>query len=514
MKKISFLKGFSIVAILSVLWVSCHEDFTPVGNEVIGDANFEFKLFDESTIKAYSRKAEPVQTNYLGTYQLGVYNDPVYGMTKTNLLAQVTMSETQPFFGDDPRIESVFIEIPYFSRKDESGELTIYYLDSIFGNSPFMVSMYESKYFLRDLDPDTGFEDVQKYYSNQGPLFESFLGATLLSPTPFQPIPQEIETNPLNPDDEPMVLTPRLRFELDTLFFKEKILDFEGKPELINNQNFKDHFRGIYIKAEPVDGSGSLFLFDISKALIRVNYSSINTEGTRVTEEFTLLLNAISVNTFENQYPAYIESRLANPNTDTGEENLFVKGGAGTMTIIELFGEDANNNGVPDELEVLRANNWIINEANILINVNQNLVQGGDAEPERIFLYDLKNKVYLRDYTLDNATSESDVLNFKSSHLGRLERDGSGNGKRYKLKITDYINDLVKKDSTNVVLGLVTSQNVGILTYQSLQNEVAPGFQETLTGSVLCPEGTVLYGNTNDDATTIKLNIYYTELIH
>jgi hypothetical protein len=72
----------------------------------------------------------------------------------------------------------------------------------------------------------------------------------------------------------------------------------------------------------------------------------------------------------------------------------------------------------------------------------------------------------------------------------------------------------VKKDSTNVVLGLVTSQNVGILTYQSLQNEVAPGFQETLTGSVLCPEGTVLYGNTNDDATTIKLNIYYTELIH
>lgn len=513
MKKTSFLKRFALLIFTSLVVLACHEDYAPVGNEVIGDPNFDFQLYDLATIKAYSRKAAPVQTNNMNGYQLGIYDDPVYGLTEVNLLAQVTMAETQPFFGDEPRIESVFIEIPYYSQKNESGEFTTYTLDSVFGNSPFLISIYESKYFLRDLDPDSGFEDPQKYYSNQAPLFENFLGAQLLGTTPFQPIPQEIETHPLNPDEEPQKLSPRLRFELDTLFFKEKLLDFEGQSQLINNQSFKEHFRGIYIQVEPLDGAGSLFLFDINQALIRVNYSSADTEGNRTTQEFTLLMNAIALNTFENNMPPYIEDRLANPNTETGEPNLFVKGGAGTMTIIELFGEDADNNGVPDELELLRQNNWIINEANIVVQVNQDMIPGGDSEPERLFLYDVKNKVYLRDYLLDSEFSESEVLNYKSNHLGRLERDGSGKGKSYKFKITDYVNDLISKDSTNVVLGLVASQNVGLLTYQELQNEVAPGFKETLTSSVLCPEGTVLYGNTGDESTEIKLNIYYTELI-
>jgi len=234
-KKTSFLKRFALLIFTSLVVLACHEDYAPVGNEVIGDPNFDFQLYDLATIKAYSRKAAPVQTNNMNGYQLGIYDDPVYGLTEVNLLAQVTMAETQPFFGDEPRIESVFIEIPYYSQKNESGEFTTYTLDSVFGNSPFLISIYESKYFLRDLDPDSGFEDPQKYYSNQAPLFENFLGAQLLGTTPFQPIPQEIETHPLNPDEEPQKLSPRLRFELDTLFFKEKLLDFEGQSQLINN---------------------------------------------------------------------------------------------------------------------------------------------------------------------------------------------------------------------------------------------------------------------------------------
>jgi hypothetical protein len=33
------------------------------------------------------------------------------------------------------------------------------------------------------------------------------------------------------------------------------------------------------------------------------------------------------------------------------------------MAILELFGPDADNNGVADELETIRNSGWLINEA-------------------------------------------------------------------------------------------------------------------------------------------------------
>ena len=503
-----------ILLIITVVMASCHEDNNLVGNEVIGDPNFEFKLYDESTVVAYSRKANPVQTTALNSYQMGVYVDPVYGMTSANVLSQVTLSETQPTFGANPKIESVFLDLPYYSTLIEEIEsLKIYQLDSIFGNTPFKLSIYESHYYLRDLDPDTGFSEEQKYFSDQGPLFEGFLGELLYESVAFMPSAEEITTQ--TPDGDELKLSPRMRVALDTTFFKQKIFDFEGKPELLSNNNFKNHLRGLYFKVEPVDGNGVLFLFDINQASIDVNYSFEDIDG-RTNDQLKLLFSGgVGVNTFDYQFPPSIEDRLTNPNTTLGEENLYLKGGAGTMTIIDLFGEDLDGNGIPDELEAIRENNWIINEANLLFHVNQDIVQGGKSEPERVFLYDIKNKTLLRDYPLDNYTSESDVLNYKSQHLGRLQRDANGNGKTYKLKITNYINDLIKKDSLNLRLGLVVSQNVGIISQHSLQTEMAPGFEETLTGSVICPEGTVLYGsNTSNQDKKLKLQIYYTELIH
>lgn len=514
--KYKFIPFKSLILLaLTVIMTSCHEDNNLVGNEVIGDPNFEFKLFDESTIIAYSRKANPVQTTSLNAYQMGVYIDPVYGTTTANVLSQVTLSKTQPTFGIDPKIESVYLDLPYFSTVIEDlGDLRIYQLDSMFGSTPFKLSIYESNYYLRDLDPDTGFSEEQKYYSDQGPLFEGFLGGLLHESVAFMPTSEELTVE--SPTGEELKLSPRMRVVLDTTFFKQKIIDFEGKPELFNNNNFKNHLRGLHFKVEQIDNGGILFLFDINRATIDINYTHQDTDGERIKGQLKLNFSGgVSVNTFDYQFPPTIEDRLSNPNTTLGEENLYLKGGAGTMTIIDLFGGDYDGNGIPDELETLREKNWIINEANLLFHVNQDIVQGGKSEPERVFLYDLNNETLLRDYALDNYTSESDVLNYKSQHLGRLKRDSNGDGSTYKLKITNYVNDLIKKDSLNHRLGLVVSQNVGIISQHSIQTEIAPGFDKTLTGSVICPEGTVLYGNnTSNEDKKLILQIYYTELIH
>lgn len=517
--------GFSI---LLIALGSCAEDFSSVGSDIIGDPNFEFDLYENASIKAYSRRAYPVQTNNLPVYQLGVYNDPVFGTSEASILTQVTMNETNPTFGENPEIEKVILDIPYFSTSQGTGDETTYTLDSIFGQAPFKLSVYESNYYLRDFDPASGFEEPQKYYSNQGPVFQNFLGQLLFEENTFTPSNAPVIINPDTEEEER--LAPRFRVELGLEainYFKEKILDQEGTDVLLNNTNFKNHVRGLYFIAEATDGQGNLSLLDLTEASVEIIYtkddqSSGGTSGfrsqnssmedDRVEDTFTLSFNGITVNTIENNLPPELENTLNNPSPN-GEENLYLKGGAGTITIIELFGEDLNNNSVSDELEDLRTKKWLINEANIILNVNKNLVNGSPSEPERIFLYDLNNNTVLIDYQLDNITPANSLINYKINHLGRLQKDASGNGESYQLRITNHISNLINKDSTNVKLGLVVSQNVNIRTSQSLQNEIPPGIENAPTNSVISPEGTVLFGNTTSNPDkSIKLNIYYTEI--
>jgi hypothetical protein len=52
----------------------------------------------------------------------------------------------------------------------------------------------------------------------------------------------------------------------------------------------------------------------------------------------------------ETPYANAISSANIN---NSGDESLYLKGGEGSMAILELFGPDADNNGV-DELETIR----------------------------------------------------------------------------------------------------------------------------------------------------------------
>ncbi|PIX08368.1 MAG: hypothetical protein COZ75_12405 [Flavobacteriaceae bacterium CG_4_8_14_3_um_filter_34_10] len=511
----SFFKYIAIAA-FAVFVSSCEEDFNSVGSDIIGDPNFNFDLYDTSEIITYSRRINPVQTTNLPVYQLGVYNDPVYGLTQASVLAQVTLDQVNPSFGENPEIESVILNIPYFSKSTGTGEDITYTLDSIFGNTPIKLSVYESNFFLRDLDPDSGFEDPQKYYSNQGPLFQSFLGELLYENLSFTPSNAQVVVNPGEDTEE--TLAPRLRVELPIAFFEQKILSQEGTDVLLNNSNFKNHFRGIYFIAEALSAQGNLILFDVNQAKIEINYTKDNDNPTgevtdpRINATLGLSFNGIKVNTFIDNFPSDIEQTLNNPNT-TGEQNIYLKGGAGAFSVIELFGPDTDGNGVADELEVLRSKKWLINEAHLIVQVNQDIMQGGSTEPERLFIFDLDNNRVLADYTLDNLTPASDPLNFKTNHSGRLIRDASGNGTSYKIKLTNHISHLINRDSTNVRLGLTLTQNINLITTQELQNITPPGIDKIPTGSIISPEGTVLYGSQAiNPEKRIKLNIYYTEI--
>ncbi len=255
MKINNALPKLLVVLLAIVLMASCEEEIGTIGSEVIGDQDVNATLDITSTIRSYSKEFQAVQTNGLQINQLGIYNDPVYGMSKVNLLAQVALETPNPSVNFLPRLDSVVLYIPYFSEEitDELDESS-YVLDSVYGTTPMDISIFESNYFLRDFDPNSGFEDVQGYFSNQNDLFESFKGELIYSITDFLPSTESYTETTFEQDDagdntsENSIVAPGIRVKLPEAFFRDKILNMEGTPELLNNNNFREYLEVYFLR--------------------------------------------------------------------------------------------------------------------------------------------------------------------------------------------------------------------------------------------------------------------------
>ncbi len=512
----NLLKRLAVVpaAMLVLLtFNSCEEDFNTIGGEIIGGEFDALPLYNAG-VTAYSKNIGPVQTNGLPANLLGVYKEPVYGLHTASVLSQVSLPNNNPTFGTEPRLDSVILTLPYYSTKlepDEQGN-ALYKLDSVYGNSPFELSVSRSNFFINEFDPSDDFVNRQKYYSDLGPVIEaSLIGDPLYSDDSFVPSPEEVVFFEVDPTIQgggldTLRVSPRLRVPLSTEFFKQNIIDKEGSSELSNNNNFRNFIRGLYFQAEPLNGNGSMMLLDFNnpESGIVLYYTTSETRADSIVEvqnSFRIGLGGNTINTFNQELPAAIAEEVEESNEITGAKNLYLKGGAGSIAVIDLFEND-------EELEDLMANEWLINEANLTFYVNQDIVEGG--EPERIYLYNIETNQPLIDYLIE-APDPNFPLNSLRNHSGRLIRNEDENGVSYKIKITEHVKRILSGEIEDTKLGLVVTQNINLVTNSALKTPI-DNISRVPTASVITPRGTVLYGNlAADPEKRLKFNIYYTE---
>ncbi|KRO90285.1 MAG: hypothetical protein ABR90_07780 [Cryomorphaceae bacterium BACL29 MAG-121220-bin8] len=549
----------------------------------------------------------PYVSNAISTFQLGIYQDNIYGESKVSFLSQLSIggeedqmgifSQTDEINGIEgniaaiPELETVknvFLDIPFFTNvddddndgvinlydvdstdpysdsdgdgvsdadesnagqnplnKDTDGDgildgedtesvnpnagATIYELDSLIGNSDskFKLKVSELEYFLRPFDPENNFESYQKYYSNNN-IPDNFSGTVLFD--------QEIEINSnelvfYNEDDPETEdedesetvkerLTPRIRVSLDKDFFQSKIIDKEDSNELSNLDNFKLYFKGIVIDAydftDPL-----LMILNFPEAEIRIvyEYQQYNKNSTdddisddtieSIEKNYTLKLEGTKLNSFKHD-PYSVTINNAISDTINNPESVYLKGGEGIMAEIELF----KDNEGKDILEEIRSQDWLINEANLSIYINKDMLSssGGIIEPSRLYLYDIENKAPLIDYFIDNSAGAKEYQN-KVIHGGSIELDEDKNGLMYKIRISEHIKNVVRKDSTNVKLGLVVSQDIS----NTMNIEVkTKDFMTFIPGSsAISPLGTVLIGpspSAEHYEKRMRLDLYYTKL--
>jgi len=533
MKKIKFtLKHFALTTLILTGILACDKDYSSLESDVVNSdntTNFETDVASYSVI-TYNKEVSAFQSNRLPANLIGYYNDPVSGTSTANFVAQMTPSTFDPTFGDNIEVDSIVLTVPYFSRTvdtDEDGNIT-YKLDSVYGNAPMKLSVFQNNYFLRDFNPDSEFGDSQKYYSNGATSESSFInpadleGQLLYHDDAFVPSADQIILTAVDDEGEPIdptKLAPSIRLKLDDpndTYWKDLIFNKEGEPELSNQNNFKDYFRGLYIKAEEVNEDGSLMLLNFASANSNITiYYTTKVEGDdgseRKEETFTLNFSGNLVNLMDNNLNPIPEG-----DTENGDEKLYLKGGEGSMAVINLFNGDENGNSpeftlfkndFKEDGKVKR----LINEAYLEFFVDQSLTH--KEEPDRIYLYNIENNTPLIDYFIDQSVSGLTV-NAKIIHLEplvRVEDDPDGKGVKYKIRITEHLNNIVIRDSSNVKLGLVVTSNVGSVNSINLidTDEIPLALP---SGAILSPLGTVLHGNnTADQDKKVQLKIYYTE---
>ena len=224
--------------------------------------------------------------------------------------------------------------------------------------------------------------------------------------------------------------------------------------------------------------------------------------------------NTVSLQEVSNIETNYATA-LNSPNTITGDETLFLKGGLGSMAVIELFGQGSNPDVVPEQLVEFRANNWMINEASLTFYVERTKLGSIAPEPDRIYLYDLNNNRPLLDYFTDGTEISTRPKSGKFVHDGIIQKLPSDyRGEKYRIRITNHVANLLRKDSTNVRLGLVVTEDYRIV---SNMDRKTPAPADLVTkaplASVMNPLGTILHGNTstNPDRRP-KLEIFYTKI--
>ncbi|MDT0606560.1 DUF4270 domain-containing protein [Croceitalea rosinachiae] len=620
----SIISALAGIFVLVTFLVSCEEELDTIGDGVIAGEPFntdkaEFDVF------AFNKRINAVQTNRLPLYQLGIYNDPIYGRREAQITAQLTLPNLQgdPTFGnisqvaedtadsddddntirENETVKEVILYLPYQQvpstnrdrdgdgvqdefdddpedpdtdedgdgltdneerilgtdpfdpdtdgdgigdAEDESTAINSFpvnvALDSIFSNSileeniigsMFDLKVERSTFFLRDLDPNSNFQEAQEYYSTQqfSPNFvEEVLADTLVTISNLEYLTFQDDDPETEDTDESEVvesrLNPGVRIRLDPQFFQENILDKEGEVELLSQVNFSDFIRGLHFTLTPTAGQDLMILFDLSQANVTVTYEFddfvTNDEDTssggieKVERDFTLnflqnannVTNGNAVNTFiDETFDSEITAGL-----DNGENasRIYLKGGSGSYAEINLFELDNGR----EIINQIRANNWIINEANLVFYVDSSLFanESNATEPPRLYLYNMETLDPLYDLTNEVSTSQS-TLGLFLNYDGILEKDDNDNGIKYTVRITEYINDIILRDAENATLGLVLTSDISITG--ALEAETTDGNNPDIpVMSNINPLGTVLFGSdleSGNEDKKLKLEIFYTE---
>jgi len=526
--------------------ISCENDFRNVGVSIVDNNIFSTKDTVLEVI-TYSKEIERNQTNGLSNYLLGAQRDDIFGKLEASIVAQLSLTETNPEFGTNAVLDSVIVDIPYLATRNGTHENNSpnFDLDSVWtsGDKSIQLNVFELGTYLNLVDSENPTE-TKKYYSddiflkvNSGnPLFSGLIVPSavdtmlLVNRYKYPNYPNLLPKNLYTTDTIKRTdIKPSLKIPLDKEQIKTIIQDNATGSDFASNANFQHFFRGLYLEAlESTETDASLMTLSVSDATMTLYYSNdvVEDEDTdedldgngitgesgvtvRTPQSLAFPLSGVKANLYDRDYSgdlveSYISSGAANE--ITGEEIIFTQGAGGVLSVIKLFGEDANSNEIPDELEFLREKEkqWLINDAQLVFYINPD--NATNWTPERLYLYNTG----VEDDT-DGEEYDTQIIDAMPTSVGFLDgtlvRDENDEPEKYVFHITDFLSEIIKTDTEYELYDLA------LKVYNEYDSPDSQSTTDTIVANINTnPKGIVLNGNLPvSEENRIKLEIFYSE---
>lgn len=459
-KKIVYLS----VALVSLLFViSCEKDFREIGGNVINNTQFNTKqitlevVVKDSVLDAV--RADNVGIGSLGEYLLGVYNNADYEKIEASVISQIglnvnpqtTQNTTKSESGVEEDLDSIYIfneavlEIPYTSTKlpDESDGKPKFRLDSLLGDAsiPMALGVYRNGTFLNNLNPNNPTQ-TNSYQSNATYVEEELLNDVNFTFTPspkdtVYEVERELSTGEKFTDEIKLTNSiPFLSVPLNKERMREIFWNKFNDSEFSTQNEFNNYFRGIILKAQGDEGSMIPLSLGTNAPRLKFYYT-ITTLDEGVVKDTILGDYTFNFSGITNS--KYKMSQAQNP---VPSNSVAIQGTAGSMAKINIL------NGT--ELQELRSENILINDASLIFNINTS--RDTTKVPLRLLLF--------KDTNTQNGEHIEDSYNEQFFFGGVLGNDDQGKPKEYVIRITDYISNLLSgQNEENVPLVLKVYNN-------------------------------------------------------
>ncbi|MFK6999364.1 DUF4270 domain-containing protein [Flavobacterium oreochromis] len=530
------------VALLSVFFLSCDQDFNTLGADLVGGETFGFLAGEDksSSITINDLDLGAVQTNNLPINHLGFLKNDDFGETTASFVTQLQLADVAPVFNSGVVVDSVILSVPYFSTKlstDANGKGS-YRLDSIYSSTKdyytdfktdklntFSLEVFRNNFALNDYDVNDITKSA-KYYSDQENILDVVVGAKLNNSTnqsenvKFRPNQAEFEKPKIDADQNLLPIkdipanvdarfSPRMRLHLDKSHFENTIINADSKY-LINNNAFVNYYKGLTFKVS--GNQGFMMALDFKKGDVTIHYKQNKADGTTGKEMKTLVLKMTgnTLNVLKHTKAAAYANALS---SSAPTDNLFLKGGQGSIAEIKI------DQALIDDLKNKGA---LVNDASLYFTVDPSYVSSLTSaannsfyylNPMRLYLFNAEKTRSLLDYSTDITKVNGFPKKDKYVHGGILQKV---NGKyMYRIRLTDHINQILNDKTgiyTNVRLGLAVTESIyitpevqGLSAISTLKNTT--GILKSIpSGSVITPLGIVLGGMQGENKVQFKIS--------
>jgi Domain of unknown function (DUF4270) len=326
----------------SIVVVSCKKKMPEdIGLPLLpGEDILNAAFTDTSTIIAHTVRDDSLRTNFAPVMLLGNANDPVFGITKSSIFTQLSLSTATTGFGKNPQLDSVVLSLVY-------------------NGGQFYGSLYHQKFKVYALNEPLLIDS--SYYSNRMLQYSRELGSAYLVPKP-------------NPAKDSVMIDsvkypPQLRITLDRNFFQGFLNDTSFYS---SNTDFQKFFKGIYISSSsgsPV-GQGAILYMNLLHSYSRLTLFYHNTLDTS-SYYFGVYNSACAYFThFEHDYTSSpeITSQLST-NHAVPQEKVFIQPMAGLRTRITI----------PYLNTLFHGQKVVINKAELILPVDPASFSGADS---------------------------------------------------------------------------------------------------------------------------------------